>query len=174
VGLDRARASIPFINLAMIRRLLQLQTLALAIGTGFAFYTVVVDFIRFYGFEGTVFKVQDCVVPNPVTTPCFWGAFAFLVALVWSSRLLRQVQLVRGQRRLSWLLVASTIFAWGNFSRVAYDFYRAGTGSTTGCSGVLTTNPFTTPCFIGSVIFLVALTIALFLNRQLRHAPSPV
>lgn len=160
----------------MARRLLQLQTAVLAAGTAFAWYTVATDFVRFYGYEGTVFKVQNCIVPNPVTTPCFYGAFAFLVALVWSWRLYNQTEasLPREQKHLTWLLVASTLFAWGNATRVIVSFYRAGTGSTTGCSGVLTTNPFTTPCVIGSTVFLAALIAALFLNHQLRHAHSHI
>lgn len=160
----------------MSKKLHQWQLAILGVGTIFSFYTVVTDFMRFYDYEGTLLKVQDCVVPNPVTTPCFYGSFAFLAALVWSCRIYRgATERTAGQLiKLTWLLIASNLFAWGNFSRVAYSFYSAGTGSTTGCSGVLTTNPFTTPCFIGSAIFMLALLTTLILNRSLRHAPSTV
>src|ERR1700741_4693730 len=146
----------------MLRSLLRLQILVLAAGTVFAFYTIVVDFLRFYDYEGTLLKVSDCIVPNPVTTPCFYGAFAFLLAAIWAWKLYQQdmVQQVRGQKHLTWFLIASNLFAWGNFSRVAWSFYHSTTGSTIGCSGVATTNPYTTPCFIGASIFLLGLIVA--------------
>lgn len=160
----------------MLRRLFQLQIAVLAVGVVFAFYTIVTDFMRFYNYEGTLLKIKDCIVPNPVTTPCFYGAFAFLIALIWSWRLYKKTGPLqaRGQKYLTWFLVASNLFAWGNFSRVAISFYQSAGHATKGCSGVLTTNPFTTPCFIGSAIFLLALIITLTATYRLRHAYRPV
>lgn len=160
----------------MFKRLRQWQIAVLAGGTIFAFYTIAIDFLRFYDYEGTLFKVNDCIVPNPVTTPCFYGGFAFLIATIWAWKLYKKTEPLqaRGQKHLTWFLVASNLFAWGNFSRVAWSFYHSTTGATIGCSGVATTNPYTTPCFIGSAIFLIGLVLTLIIVRQLRHAHRPV
>ncbi len=152
-----------------MKKLLLLQILILVAGTIFAWYTVYHDFARFYAIEGTYFKVSDCIVPNPVTTPCFYGAFAFLAALIWSIYIIRMIsdrQIVQ-QKRLVWLLFASVLFAWSNFGYVYYKFLANQGRPTIGCSGQLMTNPFTTPCFIGSVIFLVALIVSLLIKRLL-------
>lgn len=151
-----------------MKKLLQFQALVLLGGTIFAWYTVYQDFSKFYAIEGSLLKVTDCVVSNPVTTPCFYGAFAFLFALIWSIYILRLTEdklKAIHHKKLTWLLVASTIFAWSNFGYVLYKFLANSGQPTIGCSGQLMTNPFTTPCFIGSVIFLIALLVNLWLRR---------
>ncbi len=152
----------------MFKKLLYTQTIILLGGSIFAWFTVYTDFVRFYGIEGTVFKIKDCALPNPVTTPCFWGAFAFVVALVWSIyilRLVNQSEQKKQQSRLNWLLIASTLFAWGNFFYTAIPFWFRGSTPGVGCSGLLMTNPFATPCFAGSAFFLVALAVSLILIK---------
>ena len=152
----------------MTSKMYYAQVLTLLIGTVFAWTTAVVDFLRFYQTEGTLFKIADCVYPNPVTTPCFYGAIAFAIALVWAILLLKkegEVR-VRSEKHLSWLLTAGTIFAWSSFGRLAYNFYTALPGQGVGCSGVPTTNPFLTPCFFGSVLFLASLIVALGILRK--------
>lgn len=135
---------------------------ALGIGTLFSWYTVVTDFIKFYAVQGNLYQVTNCYIPNPVTTACFYGAWAFLAAFIWSiyiyrSALDKQLMLMK---RLVWFLVAGTIFAWTNFTILLVRFLNTPVGEpTVGCSGQLTSNPFTTPCFIGSVIFLISLVI---------------
>ncbi|MFH0873746.1 MAG: hypothetical protein V1846_02790 [Candidatus Komeilibacteria bacterium] len=144
-------------------------TLILAVGTLFAWYTVYNDFSLFYNLEGTVLKINNCAIPNPVTTPCFYGAFAFLIAFIWSIMLLRKpLQLaLQGLKKLLWLLVASVLFAWGNFVYSLITFYQTkDSGQAIGCSGQLVTNPWTTPCFIGACIFLTALVVAVILYRR--------
>lgn len=150
------------------------QLIILLGGTIFAWVTVFQDFSRFYNYEGTIFKISNCVVPNPVTTPCFYGAFAFLIAFIWSIKLLKKTDVtarVRSQGRLRWLLVASVLFAWGNFAYVLYKFYSP-KADHTGCSGVYVSTPFLTPCFFGSVIFLIALVVGILLLRRDRHNAS--
>ncbi|OGY90373.1 MAG: hypothetical protein A2677_01700 [Candidatus Komeilibacteria bacterium RIFCSPHIGHO2_01_FULL_52_14] len=153
---------------------LKIQTAVLVAGTAFAWYTVVVDFVRFYGFEGTVFKVQDCIVPNPVTTPCFYGAWAFLIALIWTLRLLkRRVYSASGIRNLMLFLAAGTIFAFGNFG-YGYMKFLANSGKpTVGCSGLLMTNPFFTPCFIGAMLFLASLIVSIVAWLSARNTVLP-
>ncbi len=152
-----------------MKKISLLLPLVLAAGTLFAWYTVYNDFRRFYDSEGTLFKIQDCAIPNPVTTPCFYGAFAFLIALIWSIVIMKlSVANFRASlSKLLWLLIASVIFAWGNFVYSLVRFYQTQTsGQAIGCSGQLVTNPWTTPCFIGACNFLLALVIAWILFRR--------
>ncbi len=150
-----------------MKRLYISQTLILAVGVLFSWYTAINDFVRFYNTEGTIFKIKDCFFPNPVTTACFYGAIAFLVAFVWSVYILKNNDLAKKefhQTRFSWLLAAGTIFAWANFTNVLYKFY--GTGSNIGCSGVPISSPFLTPCFYGSIIFLLSFVFALIILKK--------
>ena len=139
-----------------IRKLL---LIVLSAGTLFAFYTVVIDFMRFYSFEGTVFKINDCIVPNPVTTPCFYGAFGFLIALIWAWRL--SVDNVKGWTRHLLFVIACILIAWGNFAYSLKRYYETlATGHPVGCSGQFVSNPWITPCFIGASIFLLTGIVA--------------
>lgn len=156
----------------MTSKMYYIQVFTLLVGTVFAWTTAVVDFLRFYEAEGTLFKIADCVYPNPVTTPCFYGAIAFAVALVWAVSLLKKEGEVRvkDEKYLAGFLAAGTIFAWASFGRLAYNFYTALPGQGVGCSGVPTASPFTTPCFIGSMLFLVSLVAAIgILWRESLH-----
>ncbi len=140
-------------------------------GTVFAWLTLYTDFSRFYETEGTLFKIADCVYPNPVTTACFYGAFAFLAAFVWSLYILRQEKekQTKHQTYLMWLLLAGALFAWSNFGIQLFDFYENVSGSQVSCSGVPTSNPFLTPCFYGSVIFLIAFALSIVITRRDKH-----
>ena len=153
-----------------------IQVVALLVGTVFAWTTAVVDFLRFYQAEGTLFKINDCLYPNPVTTPCFYGAIAFAIAFVWAISLLKKEGEIRrkSEKHLSWLLIAGTIFAWTSFGRLAYNFYTALPGQGIGCSGVPTTSPFLTPCFFGATLFLIALIISLVTLVKEAKSQSPV
>ncbi|MCA9392468.1 hypothetical protein KC614_04725 [candidate division WWE3 bacterium] len=151
-----------------MKRLLQLQSFIFGSGTIFAYYTVFADFSRFYGFEGTFFKFTGCVVPNPLLTPCFYGAFAFLFGFVWSLFILRGGEAFRTKHQLYLMLLglAGTIFAWGNTAYGFYKFYVL--NNNTGCSGVPTESPFFTPCMVGAIIFAVAFAVTVFARRKTR------
>ncbi|MBI4090505.1 MAG: hypothetical protein HY422_00605 [Candidatus Komeilibacteria bacterium] len=146
------------------------QSLVLLGGTVFAWYTISIDYRRFYDIEGTIFKVVDCRFPNPVTTPCFYGAWAFLIAFIWSIAVIRKKEEAaqkRQEKYLVWFLVAGTLFAWGNF---AYGFFKfvANQGKPViGCSGQLVGDPFGTPCFYGAVLFLLSLASGSYLLWRL-------
>lgn len=150
----------------MKKKLPLLQSIILFIGTVFAYTTVFIDFRRFYGIYGTYLRINDCVIPNPVTTPCFYGAFAFLIAFILSIKILKDSNnSAYFQKILNYLLIGSTLFAWGNFLFSAYKFYSVAPGGPRiACSGVPTTSPFTTPCFIGASIFLLVLIISRFIK----------
>jgi hypothetical protein len=142
-----------------MKKLFTWQTILLLAGTLFAGYNVVKNFITFYGFEGTIFKIQDCVIPNPVTQACFYGAVGFLIALIWSISLLQKPTNTK-QHYLWWFLSAGTIFAWYNVTKEFILFYSTRSGPALGCSATPITNPFLTPCFTGATIFLITAILA--------------
>jgi hypothetical protein len=156
------------------RYLPRILSILLFTGTLFAWYTVFNDFQKFYRFEGTIFKVTDCVIPNPVATPCFYGAFAFLGAFIWSFFLMKMVaeRKRKHERFMAWFLSGATIFAWSNFTPDLIAFYFGSGGLVRGCSGQLITSPFTTPCFVGSVLFLISLIVGLLIYFKNKEAVS--
>lgn len=143
----------------MSKKLAWSQALVLLGGAVFAWYTTVQNFARFYRFEGTLFKIHNCAIPNPVTEPCFYGAVAFLIAFVWMLQILRAPAAGRQLRYLFWFLAAGVIFAWVNVAREFAAFYTAKGAPVVGCSATLIVNPFTTPCFVGASIFLLSLLL---------------
>ncbi|OGH10806.1 MAG: hypothetical protein A3B38_03840 [Candidatus Levybacteria bacterium RIFCSPLOWO2_01_FULL_36_13] len=148
-----------------------LQSFFLLVGTLFAWFTVYGDFTRFYNIYHSLTRVQNCIIPNPITTPCFYGAFAFLGAFIWSLYILKTTaeKKIKHQKFLSIFLVGGTIFAWSNLSLEVYNFYAQKMGPKVSCSGVATDNIFTTACFIGSMIFLVSLITALIIHKRNRN-----
>ncbi len=73
----------------MSRTILKVQVAVLAIGTGFSWITLIVDYRRFFASGGHVLHFSGCVVTNPIITPCFYGALAFLAACVSALTILR-------------------------------------------------------------------------------------
>ena len=140
----------------MKRKIELILSLILAGGVLFSWFTVINDFIRFNRIYGTIFRLINCSVPNPIATPCFYGAIGFIIAFYLSLKL--------KINQLWYLLVGGTIFAWSNFGYEAYKFYSS-TGVKTSCSGIVTNNIFTTPCFYGSVIYLISL-FTLYIYRK--------
>ena len=146
-----------------------IQSFVLFIGTVFAWFTVFTDFSRFYNRYGTITKISGCMIPNPVMTPCFYGAFAFLGGFIWSLFILKasKEKKMINQKKLNILLIAGTIFAWSNLSLEAFNFYFGKTADYVSCSGVQVDNIFTTACFIGSMLFLGSLIISLVISRKI-------
>lgn len=154
---------------SMIKKLYVTQVLVLLGGMLFSWYTVYADFTRFYDTEGTILKIKDCVYPNPVTTPCFYGAIVFLVALAWAVYVYRDSifsSRAKKQQKLWLILLAGTAFGWVNFGFSLLKFYMAPIGEQVTCSGVPTDNPFLTPCFWGSVIYLTAFALSWFIIKK--------
>lgn len=156
----------------MNRILLKVQVAVLAIGTGFSWITLVFDYRRFFASGGHVLNLSGCAVTNPVITPCFYGAMAFLAAFVWALAILRSnpEAVLKRQRGLRLLLSASTVFAWGNFSYEVYRFMQSQpTASAFSCpAGEVPVNPMMTPCFYGALIFLTALVVSVLIIRTHR------
>jgi hypothetical protein len=157
-----------------MKKMYFVQSLVLLAGTIFAWFTVYADSSRFYNLYGNITRISDCVIPNPITTPCFYGAFAFLGAFIWSLYILRfsKEKKIIHQKRINILLIASTIFAWSNLALEIYNFYLQKTSPKVSCSGVATDNIFTTACFIGSMLFLTSLIISFVINSKNKNNVS--
>ena len=135
----------------MMRIVQYLQMIVLLGGVMFAWNTVANDIAR--GF-------------NPLKVMCFYGALVLTIAFLSALYILFTPDKIDRiwQRFITWLLGAGVIFAWGNWSYVAYKLWR-GEVCPSACPANVT-NPFLTPCFYGACIYLVAFLIALFLHRR--------
>ena len=157
-----------------LRLLLRLQVGVLAIGTAFAWFTLVGDYRRFFSAGGRVFEWSGCPVANPLLTPCFYGALAFLGAFIWALALLRSPpEAAAGrQRGLNWLLAAGSVFAWGNFAYELFLYTERRPASAFSCPppGEAPVHPLMAPCFYGAVIFLGALAVSLAILKIRRRA----
>lgn len=132
-------------------------TVILALGSTYAWYTNIHEIISFNDFYGTLLRFQNTVSPNPFLTPCFYGGIAFLLALFLS---------IKGNKYLHLLLIAGTLFAWGNWSWGIAQFYLFNLSESISCSGTTTSNPFLTPCFIGASFFTLALVNSFFIRKS--------
>ena len=152
--------------------MLKVQLTVLVIGTGFSWITLVFDYRRFFASGGHVLNISGCAVTNPIVTPCFYGALAFLAAFVWALAILRSTPeaVFKRQHGLQLLLAAGTVFAWGNF---AYEVYRyiqlqPATSAFTCPAGEVAVNPLMTPCFYGALIFLTAFVVSVLITSTNR------
>lgn len=156
----------------MKRTLLKIQVAVLTIGTGFSWITLVLDYRRFFASGGHVLALSGCAVTNPLITPCFYGALAFLAAFVWAIAILRSppAAVLKRQRSLQVLLASGTVFAWGNFAYEVYRFMQPHPASSAfSCpAGEAVVNPLMTPCFYGALIFLTALVVSVLTVRAHR------
>ncbi len=156
----------------MSRTLLWVQAGLLALGTALSWAVLFFDYRRFFASGGHVLQFSGCAVTNPLATPCFYGALAFLAALLWALAILRSPARTIGAREqgLQLLIAAGTLFAWGNFAYLAYRFLRpAPTAAAFSCPPAeVPVNPLTAPCFYGALIFLAALVVSVLIRRAWR------
>ncbi len=160
----------------VMRILLKIQVAILALGTAFAWMTLVVDYRRFFAAGGRALELSGCAVANPIATPCFYGAIAFLVAFLWAVAILRAVpeRSEQKEKGLRLLLVAGTLFAWGNFGYEVYRFLRpqAENAAFSCPPGETVGNPLMAPCFYGALIFLCALIVSMLIRRAHRRGAA--
>ena len=153
-----------------MKTLYRLQSLILACGSIFAWYTIFTDFRIFYGYEGTIFKIQDCVVTNPFITPCFYGGIVFVIAFVWSLYLIKIQNIetqFQSEKKLWWLLLVGVLFAWGNFFYRLVEYITKEPGTFVGCSpSNIGGHPVGSPCFYGASIFLLAFLVATLIRYR--------
>src|SRR5512144_2720715 len=156
----------------MNKTLLRVQAAVLALGTLFSWLTLVFDYRRYFAAGGQVLELSACAVANPLVTPCFYGALAFLLAFAWAIAILRSAPgtVAKRQGHLQWLLVAGTLFAWGNFAYLAHRFLQPQpAASAFSCPpGEQAANPLTAPCFYGALIFSAALVVSVLILRAWR------
>ena len=141
----------------------------LVIGALIAWSTSVIALTRFYGSEGTLLRFDNIGIPNPVITPCFWGAVGFVVALAWSGSLysrVRRVNPVGGYRMLGWFLVACVLFGWSVVGYESWRLNQSQTGSIIGCLAEPMTSIFQSPCLYGSSMYLAAMLAAFLVVRK--------
>ena len=146
-----------------------LQIAVLAAGTLFAWTVVATDLYRFTLTGGDLNQFRGTALPNPVTTPCFYAALIFSVALRWAVKLQQTAADATKQHRLTWLLAGGAALALGHAGYVCYASYTPqASGGAHVCSLPQLLDPFETPCFVGFVLFLAALLTTLAAARGLR------
>jgi hypothetical protein len=121
--------------------------------------TTISSFVDFYQLEGTIFKIKDCMVPNPVTTPCFWGALAFVGAFLWS------LKRIINERYMLYFLIFSFLFAWTNFA-IELKGVTPKEGALIAPCPAGGRNPFTSACFFGSILFTLGLITSYFVLKN--------
>ncbi len=115
----------------MSRTLLKWQVAVLAVGTAFSWTVLLFNYRAFFASGGRVVELSGCAVTNPIMTPCFYGALAFFIAFIWAIAILRSApDAAPGRERgLQWLLIAGTLFAWGNLGYETYRFLQPHPGA---------------------------------------------
>ena len=136
---------------------------ALVLGVLVSFYATITAFANFYQYEGTIFKIKDCILPNPVTTPCFWGALAFLAAFILAVKNLKKSS-AKFEKYFMYFMVACVLFAWGNFA-IELKGVEPTPGALIAPCPASGKNPFLTPCFFGSILFTASLILSLKISR---------
>ncbi len=156
----------------MSRTLLKWQVAVLAVGTAFSWTVLLFNYRAFFASGGRVVELSGCAVTNPIMTPCFYGALAFFIAFIWAIAILRSApDAAPGRERgLQWLLIAGTLFAWGNLGYETWRFLQPHPApSAFSCpTGEIAPNPLTTSCFYGALIFLTALVVSILIRRDRR------
>lgn len=141
-----------------------IQSLLLLCGTLFSWLALTQQFKVFYAAHGTLFQFTNCIVPNPLVTPCFYGALAFAVAFIWSLYNLCHPDKKHCQRWLRNFLLFGVVFAFSVLTYEALEYYHFFTpeNSISCAPGV---HPLKTPCFQGALFFLTAWTASVAAYR---------
>ena len=156
-------------NFTQMKKYFSLQVTVIAAGTAYAWGAVFADFSRFFQAGGDWWQFSGCRFPNPLATPCFYGAVVFGFALAWAVYLWQSQNPV-SQKNLSRLLLAGTLFAWSVTAWEFYKFLRPHVGAYIGCNGLAAENPIHTPCFTGASLYLAAWLVSLWIIKRLAKA----
>lgn len=141
----------------------KLRLSLLVLGVFVSWFATISAFREFYGYEGTIFKIRNCVTPNPITTPCFWGALAFAGGLYWTYKKYGK-ETKKFERNFLYFMIFSIIFAWSNFAIELKGVKPNPDALVTVCKP--TTNPFLSPCFFGSILFTLSFLTTLLLVKK--------
>lgn len=140
--------------------------LAAVLGAGVvvSWYSVFSQAINFLRYYDSFLHVRNCIVPNPVLTPCLYGAIALFVSCVWALSLALTPN-PKGSPWLVRLLAFGTVFAAGVLVFEALEYYHLFTlGTGVSCSPG--TPPWKTACFSGFLVFLTGSALGMLLTRQ--------
>lgn len=145
------------------------RLVVLLLGVFVSWTTTIQAFINFYNLEGTIFKIKDCVIPNPIVTPCFWGSLAFAGGLVWAYKKYKSEK-VTSEKYFFYFMIAANIFAWSNFA-IELKGITPEPGALVAPCPTTATSPFLSACFFGSVLFTLSL-IATYLLYKKKASPE--
>lgn len=141
----------------MSKKLLYLQTMILAGGVVFSWSRVV---IQISGFNSS-YETST----NPLVTACFYGALAFIAALIWSGIILQYESMdIKKEKYLRNFLLLGTLFALTIWGSELLTYYKIINIPLSALSCAPDTNPFLTPCFGGLLFFLGAFLTALIIT----------
>ena len=151
-----------------IQHLFIVQAMILLWGTFFAWSKLIPQMRDFQGLYGTLFYFTDCAIPNPLTTACFYGSVAFMVACIWALWML-QGPSETSARRLRAFLVFCVVFAGSVVLYEAADYYKLFAGDALPISCSPGVHPLKTPCFYGMLFFLSACIVASSIVRKIKN-----
>lgn len=149
------------------KNLLGIQALVLLGGTIFAWSKLILQFDNFYSLYGTFLRFNDITIPNPLTTACFYGSLAFLVALFWSARMYQDTS-HRSERLLRNFLLFCVVFAVSVFAYELIVFYKLFGFHANAFICTPGVHPTQTPCFYGMLFFIVAFITSVVATRRLK------
>lgn len=70
-----------------------------------------------------------------------------------------------------YVLLAGTVFAWGNFSLELYSWLNQ-KSCLVSCTASQVANPFLTPCFFGAIFFTIAFIISVLIYNKYKSASN--
>lgn len=141
--------------LTSITSIKKFRIIFLLLGSIIAWYETISKFSEFYSNEATIFKIRDCVIANPVTTPCFWGATAFVIATILAIRYYTRPS-KNFEKYFLVFMIACVMFAWGNFAVELVGVTPRPGAIVTVCQAN-PRSPFLSACFYGSILFTLSL-----------------
>ncbi len=150
-----------------MRNFLALQTIILAGGTLYTWSKLVVQIDNFLMSYGSLLRFQNCIIPNPLVTACFYGSIAMLVAFVWSARITYRYN-EQSQKWLRYLLYFGTVFATAVLGFEFLQFYDRLSVEINAIGCTPGVHPLRTPCFIGLLFFLTASINATVLHYKFK------
>lgn len=149
--------------MTLTRKLLIAQSVILLGGAMIAWSALIPMMTNFYALYGTFWHFNDCIIPNPLTTACLYGSLAFLVALYWSL-IVFQTPTPRSERYLRNFLLFCVIFGGSVLTLEAAQYYKfIATPISVSCNPGA--SPFGTPCFYGTIAYILAFITSIFATR---------
>lgn len=141
-----------------------LRVILLLAGIAVSWVAVINSFVNFYNVEGTIFKIKDCLIPNPITTPCFWGALAFLGGTMWAYKLHKNSN-IKKEKYFFYFITFCILFAWSNFA-IELRGVTPKPGAIIAPCPAAPYGPFLSPCFFGSILFTLTFLLNFYVLKK--------